>query len=88
MNHTLRLPLGGLGRRFRLRHLFRIIEASPPCGMSHRLICNAYAALSRKRRTAPCDAQLAMLQVRYKAASHREAYRVLHGSAAKRVGVS
>ncbi|WP_427052415.1 hypothetical protein [Paenibacillus sp. TC-CSREp1] len=56
--------------------------------MSHRLICNAYAALSRKRRTAPCDAQLAMLQVRYKAASRREAYRVLHGSAAKRVGVS
>ncbi|MDM5275769.1 hypothetical protein QUF95_00115 [Paenibacillus silvae] len=31
---------------------------------------------------------LAMLLVRYKAASRREAYRVLHGSAAKRVGVS
>lgn len=58
MNHTLRLPLGGLGRRFRLRHLLRIIKTSLPYGMSHRLICNAYAALSLKRRTAPCDARL------------------------------
>ncbi|WP_188593480.1 hypothetical protein [Paenibacillus silvae] len=36
----------------------------------------------------PAMLGLAMLLVRYKAASRREAYRVLHGSAAKRVGVS
>ncbi|WP_167433953.1 hypothetical protein [Paenibacillus silvae] len=36
----------------------------------------------------PAMIRLAMLQVRYKAASRREAYRVLHGSAAKRVGVA
>ncbi|MCK6076332.1 hypothetical protein [Paenibacillus silvae] len=36
----------------------------------------------------PAMLGLAMLQVRYKAASRREAYRVLHGSAAKRVVVS